>query len=77
MEMLKNYSALEHKVENRTYTFLWDHASPIGEIYDTLQRMQYFVSQQIASIEKAKKEQAENKKEEACCASEGCTNSQN
>lgn len=48
--MIKNLSSIEIKVGEKTYVFLCDNDSPIGEVHDALSKMK---SQIVEIINKA------------------------
>lgn len=51
--MLKNISKLEVHIGERSYQFLCDMDSPIGEVHDALASMKDFVIQKINEAEKS------------------------
>lgn len=64
--MLKNLSTIELKIGDRIYKFLCEMDSPIGEVYDVLNKMKEFVIQKINEAQEAEKKPPG----EGCCPKE-------
>lgn len=56
--MLKNHSKLEVKKGERIYQFHCDSDAPLGEIYDSLAQMSFYISGRINEVEAKKQEHA-------------------
>lgn len=59
--MLKNLVSLEVKVAEKSYRFLCDNDSPIGDVKEAIFQLTNMVAQIEANIEAAKKAQEEAK----------------
>jgi hypothetical protein len=57
--MIKNITKLEHKIGERTYQFLCDNDSPLGECHDAISKFKSYVVELIKS-----KDEAQEPKEE-------------
>lgn len=62
--MIKNYVHLEHKVEDRVYTFICHEKATLGELHDALHAMKATVLQRINEVMASEKPVQENNGEQ-------------
>lgn len=53
--MLKNVTKFEMKIGERSYQFICDSDSPLGQVYDALSEMRGIVLNKINEVENAPK----------------------
>ena len=54
--MIKNFVALEHKVDDRVYQFFCDPNAPLGEIHDAICKMKSYVVDKIVEHNQTKED---------------------
>lgn len=56
--MIKNKTVLENKIGERTYEFICNSDSPLGELHDTLCLFKGYVVERIVEAQKIQQEQS-------------------